>query len=332
MKPSIHKESTGSDYYPFGMQMPDRNFTTENYRFGFNGKEKDDEVKPDGKGNSLDFGARIYDSRLGRWLSVDPFQKKYTSYSPYLYCADNPTIFKDPNGKDVHPMSAEAMEIITLGLTPEEGKYVAQNEAGYIDRNLMMAGMESGAVSANFKSLFRLVRDKEIVEVYVASHIETTAGCENMGVAVSGAPSTLDEMWGYEKEAWQAAGKTKADYAKAHPTYGKATIDHGMFGITIFGDEDDGHGKSINGNVQVYVNSNINDLTGADSKKRMAKTLAHEAYGHAKFKLEGKPHGHGEEKSLKSDSPRNNKVLENEIYNRENDALDNYDKHKNNEK
>jgi RHS repeat-associated protein len=40
------------------------------YRYGFNGMEKDDEVK--GSGNSLDFGSRIYDARTGRWLSVDP--------------------------------------------------------------------------------------------------------------------------------------------------------------------------------------------------------------------------------------------------------------------
>jgi RHS repeat-associated protein len=46
------------------------------YRFGFNGQEKDDEVKVEG--NSLDFGARIYDSRLGRWLSLDPLQAKYS--------------------------------------------------------------------------------------------------------------------------------------------------------------------------------------------------------------------------------------------------------------
>ena len=34
------------------------------YPSGFNGKENDDEIK--GVGNSLDFGARMYDSRLGR--------------------------------------------------------------------------------------------------------------------------------------------------------------------------------------------------------------------------------------------------------------------------
>src|SRR5690554_1271658 len=40
------------------------------YRYGFNSMERDDEIK--GKGNSYDFGARMYDPRVGRWLSVDP--------------------------------------------------------------------------------------------------------------------------------------------------------------------------------------------------------------------------------------------------------------------
>ena len=63
----------------FGMVMSDRSFSNEKYRWGFNGKETDNEVK--GNGNSLDFGARIYDSRLGRWLSVDPVS--YTHLDVY---------------------------------------------------------------------------------------------------------------------------------------------------------------------------------------------------------------------------------------------------------
>jgi hypothetical protein len=42
------------------------------YRFGFNGKEKDDEVK--GEGNNLDFGARIYNSKFRRWLSLSIYK------------------------------------------------------------------------------------------------------------------------------------------------------------------------------------------------------------------------------------------------------------------
>jgi len=71
---------------------------TTGYRFSFNGMEKDDEVK--GVGNSLDFGARIYDPRLGRWLSLDPLAKKYPNSSPYSAFADNPIVIVDKDGKE----------------------------------------------------------------------------------------------------------------------------------------------------------------------------------------------------------------------------------------
>jgi RHS repeat-associated protein len=85
-----------SDYQVFGMQMPGRNGSTGDYRYGFNGMESDDEVK--GEGNSLDFGARIYDSRVGRWLSTDPAFKNYTDLSPYGYTANNPVLFIEIDG------------------------------------------------------------------------------------------------------------------------------------------------------------------------------------------------------------------------------------------
>ncbi len=53
------------------------------YRYGFNNMERDDELK--GKGNSYDFGARLYDSRIGRFFSVDPLTAKYPFYSPYQF-------------------------------------------------------------------------------------------------------------------------------------------------------------------------------------------------------------------------------------------------------
>jgi len=62
--------------------------------------EKDDEVK--GQGNSLDFGARIYDPRIGRWLSIDPLFKKYPSWSPYNFVLNTPIQAIDPDGRDVY--------------------------------------------------------------------------------------------------------------------------------------------------------------------------------------------------------------------------------------
>jgi RHS repeat-associated protein len=82
------KHYNQSEYHPFGMQMPGRNFSSASgYRFGFNGKEKDNELK--GDGNSLDFGARMFDSRIGRWFSTDPLRKLYPGLSPFSYGANS---------------------------------------------------------------------------------------------------------------------------------------------------------------------------------------------------------------------------------------------------
>lgn len=85
-----------SDYYPFGMQMPKRHTNEQNYRFGYNGMELDNEAK--GNGNSYTTEFRQYDPRLGRWLSLDPLMAKYPGMSPYVSFNDNPIKFVDPNG------------------------------------------------------------------------------------------------------------------------------------------------------------------------------------------------------------------------------------------
>ena len=75
--------------------------TNLRYRFGFNGKENDNDVR--GDGNSLDFGARVYDPRLVRWLSLDPSAQKYPGASPYNFANNSPLYFIDPNGKSGQP-------------------------------------------------------------------------------------------------------------------------------------------------------------------------------------------------------------------------------------
>ncbi|MGB3619640.1 MAG: RHS repeat-associated core domain-containing protein [Catalinimonas sp.] len=62
--------------------------------FQFNGKEKETEL---GLG-WYDYGARMYDPALGRWMSVDPLTSEMPSWSPYNYTFDNPIRFIDPDG------------------------------------------------------------------------------------------------------------------------------------------------------------------------------------------------------------------------------------------
>ncbi len=66
------------------------------YRYFFNGQEGDNEVL----GELANFGYefRQYDSRLGRWWSVDPKWNEYPSVSPYVFCNDSPLKYVDSKG------------------------------------------------------------------------------------------------------------------------------------------------------------------------------------------------------------------------------------------
>lgn len=100
------------DYDPFGMLMVGRSFESgSGYRYGFNGKENDDEIA--GNNNDLDFGARMYDSRIGRWMSCDGKLGKYPSQSPYHFGYNNPIITIDPNGDE---------NVIVIGGKDEVGR------------------------------------------------------------------------------------------------------------------------------------------------------------------------------------------------------------------
>lgn len=103
---------TANDYYPFGSQMPGRKYSQPNssYRYGFNGKENDNST---GEGN-LDFGARIMDVRLGRWLSVDPKASKFPHQSPYAAMDDNPINIIDPTGESGEPVIDKVNKTITV--------------------------------------------------------------------------------------------------------------------------------------------------------------------------------------------------------------------------
>jgi RHS repeat-associated protein len=90
-----------NDYYPGGMIEPERSYTSGNsYRYGFNGKEKDPNITSE----DYDYGARIYDARVVRFLSVDRLAPNYPWYSPYHFAGGNPIAFNDLDG--LEPKSA----------------------------------------------------------------------------------------------------------------------------------------------------------------------------------------------------------------------------------
>lgn len=89
-----------------------------NSLFAFNGKEKDNEIK--GIGNSLDFGARIYDSRLGKFLSIDPLSRKYAMLTPYQFASNSPIMNIDIDGLEGTKPSPPKSNVIILIASDKE--------------------------------------------------------------------------------------------------------------------------------------------------------------------------------------------------------------------
>ena len=81
-------------YYPFGGVFATAG-NTQPYKY--NGKEFDTK-----KGlNWYDYGARHYDTALGRFTTNDRFAEKYYSMSPYQYGANSPVVNIDVNGDSI---------------------------------------------------------------------------------------------------------------------------------------------------------------------------------------------------------------------------------------
>jgi RHS repeat-associated protein len=86
------------DYYPFGQEMPERYFARGKYRFGFNGKQYDNDIADSTCWQ--DYGMRENDVRIGRFISVDPITKKYPELTPYQFATNRPIDGIDLDGRE----------------------------------------------------------------------------------------------------------------------------------------------------------------------------------------------------------------------------------------
>ncbi len=94
---------TANDFFVFGFEMKGRAVNSgANYLYGFNGKRKDTEGLGGG-GSTYDYGFRIYNPSLGRFLSVDPLTKQFAHYTPYQFSGNSPIFFIDLDGAEETP-------------------------------------------------------------------------------------------------------------------------------------------------------------------------------------------------------------------------------------
>ena len=176
------------------------------YRFGFNGMEKDDEVK--GVGGHYTTHFRQYDSRLGRWMSLEPKPVAWESY--YAAYRNNPIYFIDPRG-DIpwskllkgfnfdkreggnafgmrfHPIHKENTMHYGIDLAAPEGTPIRVAAAGTVER----AGLEANGfgyqVWVDHGNGYKTVYAHMHKEPYVKAGDQVYNGQEIGGVGTSGA-------------------------------------------------------------------------------------------------------------------------------------------------
>ncbi len=83
-----------TDYTSFGKPMEGRSFNSGDYPYGFNGKRNDPET------GYQDYGMRIYDPQIARFISVDAVTKKYPELTPYQFASNTPIQAVDLDGQE----------------------------------------------------------------------------------------------------------------------------------------------------------------------------------------------------------------------------------------
>ena len=135
--------SSSTSYFCLGTYTKQPETGNADYRYGFNGQEKDNEVK--GKGNSYDFKFRVYDSRICKFFSVDPLSPEYPWNSIYAF-AENDLI----RGIDLEEFEVFYMSDGTrIGKFGESIEVKLVNEGYTIEQaELALSLANSGAISS----------------------------------------------------------------------------------------------------------------------------------------------------------------------------------------
>jgi RHS repeat-associated protein len=102
------------------MTVPNRHNSSNSYRYGFQGQEKDDEIK--GEGNSVNYKYRMHDPRVGRFFAVDPLTAKYPHNSPYAFSEN----------RVIDGVELEGLEVVLIGKQVTGGAGITGNSGAGI--------------------------------------------------------------------------------------------------------------------------------------------------------------------------------------------------------
>ncbi len=100
--------------------------------YRFTGKEQDCET------GLYYYGARYYDPKVSRFLSVDPLVHKFPGWSPYNYTLDNPIVYTDPDGRSPISVLAKmvAKQGVKAGIRAYAKKQIRGRLQNYMSKNM----------------------------------------------------------------------------------------------------------------------------------------------------------------------------------------------------
>ncbi len=149
---------------PFGSDVKTRGFTAQKYRFGFNNMEKDDEIK--GSGNSYSFKFRIYDARLGRFLSVDPLAKSYPWNSTYAFAENDVIRAIDLEGLEKYIVTARSFIPMATVYNPLYIPYINDKTKSFGGDNRYYYTVNN----ASYRTEQKVVADFDVNKVYYTNN------------------------------------------------------------------------------------------------------------------------------------------------------------------
>ncbi|MFA6878805.1 MAG: RHS repeat-associated core domain-containing protein, partial [Bacteroidales bacterium] len=189
-------------YYSFGKSMTTGNTypTTSSNRWKYNGKE----TQTTGEVNWLDYGARMYDEVIGRWIKPDPMSEKYFFQSPYVYVRNSPIVYVDPTGMYIEESSQQEWERRKGDVTSR--KDYLQNRINKLTAKAKVKGWSAeklankiGDKSERISSLNNSLDVMESLENSSQGYSLSHAGAgENGGVSLNTVTNIIDISFGKE--------------------------------------------------------------------------------------------------------------------------------------
>ncbi|WP_420552289.1 DUF6443 domain-containing protein [Tenacibaculum aiptasiae] len=175
------------NYYPFGALQKGYNSNYSSIgnktaqKFGFGGKELNDDNIDGNQLNWHDFGSRNYDAYLGRWFTIDPKAEDIMQIdiTPYNYSWNNPVNVSDPDGEC--PMCWG----FVIGAAIDYGMQVAVNYAEgktgvaawtQVDKTKIFISATSGALTGGLNSIKAVSATDKVLKV--VTQVAIDAGTE----------------------------------------------------------------------------------------------------------------------------------------------------------